>query len=155
MPNPRGRPPKPKDIPSDPFEPYENLRVFTARDFACRCGKCGGVLIEPSMAVQIDRIARRHNLPFEIIASARCENADRESGFKEPSLHRSISGFGYAVDLALREPELYAPVILELHSAFNNIRLSAYQIHVDNHPKIDKPTDMVNKVEVWIDSSGV
>ena len=88
-----GMPVKEKPIEND----WKDIKYFERREFACKCGKCGGYPVEPSwdLLEVLDEIRGHFGVPVRVNSGVRCATHNKNVGGATKSQHL----YGTAADI--------------------------------------------------------
>lgn len=78
---------------------WDGIKYFQRREFACKCGKCGGYPVEPSMDLLevLDNIREHFGAPVIVNSGIRCETHNKNVGGASKSQHL----YGTAADISV------------------------------------------------------
>ena len=76
---------------------WDDIEYFERREFACKCGKCGGFPVEPSWDLLkiLDKIREHFGAPVHVNSGVRCKNHNTACGGAKSSQHL----YGTAADI--------------------------------------------------------
>jgi len=88
---------KPTPTPTPTADGWEDIKYFSRKEFACKCGKCGGFPVEPDLKMVrvADAIRERLGVPVGVNSGVRCKNHNAAVGGVSNSQHV----YGTAADL--------------------------------------------------------
>lgn len=76
---------------------WVKVRWFTPQEFACKCGKCGGLAdVKPDLVYALDELRERVGRPLKITSGFRCPQHPAEATKSKPGAHAQ----GTAADIA-------------------------------------------------------
>lgn len=110
---------------------WDKVQHFQRREFACKCGKCGGFPVEPSMELVelLDKIRAHYGKPVRVNSGIRCAAHNANVGGASRSQHL----LGTAADICIAgvTPEELAAYIETLIPNTGGIGIYAWGVHVD------------------------
>ena len=76
---------------------WDDIKYFERREFACKCGKCGGFPVEPSLDLLriLDKIREHFGAPVKVNSGIRCSTHNKNVGGASKSQHL----YGTAADI--------------------------------------------------------
>jgi hypothetical protein len=116
---------------------WDDIKYFSKKEFACKCGKCGGYPAEIDMGmVKIaDLIRERLGKPVGVNSGLRCRDYNRAVGGVDSSQHL----FGTAADLGCPngvKPERMAAIAQEIMGDTGGIGVYSWGIHIDTRKAV-------------------
>ena len=112
---------------------WDDIKYFSRKEFACKCGKCGGFPVEPDlkMVKVADAIRERLGVPVGVNSGVRCKNHNAAVGGVSNSQHV----YGTAADLG--KPSgvsvaKMAKIAEELMPNTGGIGIYSWGIHIDS-----------------------
>lgn len=118
-----------KEKPTAPD--WKDIKYFERREFACKCGKCGGFPVEPSWELLevLDKIRGHFGVPVRVNSGIRCENHNRSVGGTKTSQHL----YGTASDIRVDDvsPARVAEYAETLLPNTGGIGIYSWGVHVD------------------------
>lgn len=122
---------KSTDTPT--VDDWDDIKHFSRKEFACKCGKCGGFPVEPDldMVRVADAIRERLGVPVGVNSGVRCKNHNAAVGGVSNSQHV----YGTAADLG--KPSgvsvaTMAAIAEELMPNTGGIGIYSWGIHIDS-----------------------
>lgn len=118
--------------PSETVDPWENVKYFSRREFACKCGRyCNGFPVEPNMLLieQADIVREHFGTHVFISSGVRCKQHNTNVGGVSGSRHKS----GKAMDFRVEGKS--ANTVLKYVKTLPNIRyayaIDGSYVHMD------------------------
>lgn len=121
------------DTPTPTADGWEDIKYFSRKEFACKCGNCGGFPVEPDFAmVRIaDAIRERLGVPVGVNSGVRCKNHNAAVGGVSNSQHV----YGTAADLGKPSGVAVAEMAAIAEDVMGNtggIGIYSWGIHIDS-----------------------
>lgn len=119
------------ETPREPAAFWERLRYFQRREFACKCGRCGGFPAEPdeTLVTAAENIRSRLKVPMLVSSGVRCPEHNAAVG----GVHNSRHLTGKAMDF--RAVGKSAREVLALVQTYPEIRyayaIDSEYVHMD------------------------
>lgn len=68
---------------------WDDIKYFSKKEFACKCGKCGGYPVEPSwdLITILEKIREHFGVPVRINSGVRCATHNKNVGGATSSQH--------------------------------------------------------------------
>lgn len=107
--------------PAESVDPWANIKYFSRREFACKCGRyCNGFPVEPNMLLieQADNVREHFGAPVFVSSGVRCRQHNANVGGASGSRHKS----GKAMDFRVEGKS--ANAVLKYVKTLPNIRYS-------------------------------
>jgi uncharacterized protein YcbK (DUF882 family) len=79
---------------------WDDIKYFKRREFACKCGKCGGHPVEPSwdLIEVLEKIREHFGAPVTVNSGVRCATHNKNVGGATYSQHL----YGTAADIVVK-----------------------------------------------------
>lgn len=107
--------------PTETIDPWANIKYFSRREFACKCGRyCNGFPVEPNMLLieQADIVREHFGTPVFVSSGVRCKQHNANVGGVSGSRHKQ----GKAMDFRVEGKS--ANAVLKYVKTLPNIRYS-------------------------------
>ena len=119
--------------PTPTADDWDDIKYFSRKEFACKCGKCGGFPVEPdrNMVRVADAIRERLGVPVGVNSGVRCKNHNAAVGGVSNSQHV----YGTAADLGKPSGVTVAKMAAiaeELMPNTGGIGIYSWGIHIDS-----------------------
>ena len=119
--------------PTPTEDGWEDIKYFSRKEFACKCGKCGGFPVEPDLKMVrvADAIRERLGVPVGVNSGVRCKNPNAAVGGVSNSQHV----YGTAADLGTPSGVTVAKMAAiaeELMPNTGGIGIYSWGIHIDS-----------------------
>lgn len=118
--------------PTETIDPWSNIKYFSRREFACKCGRyCNGFPVEPNMLLieQADIVREHFGTPVFVSSGVRCKQHNANVGGVSGSRHKS----GKAMDFRVEGKS--ANTVLKYVKTLPNIRyayaIDGSYVHMD------------------------
>jgi peptidoglycan hydrolase-like protein with peptidoglycan-binding domain len=118
--------------PAESVDPWANIKYFSRREFACKCGRyCNGFPVEPNMLLieQADIVREHFGAPMFVSSGVRCSQHNRNVGGVDGSRHKT----GKATDFRVEGKS--ANTVLKYVKTLPNIRyayaIDGSYVHMD------------------------
>ena len=118
--------------PTETIDPWSNVKYFSRREFACKCGRyCNGFPVEPNMLLieQADIVREHFGTPVFVSSGVRCKQHNANVGGVYGSRHKS----GKAMDFRVEGKS--ANTVLKYVKTLPNIRyayaIDGSYVHMD------------------------
>ncbi len=125
--------PKTQPTTTPVVDDWDDIKYFSRKEFACKCGKCGGFPVEPdlNMVRVADAIRERLGVPVGVNSGVRCRNHNSAVGGASSSQHL----YGTAADLGKPSGVSVATMVAiaeELMPNTGGIGIYSWGIHIDS-----------------------
>jgi uncharacterized protein YcbK (DUF882 family) len=117
---------------------WSEIRYFAKREFACKCGKCGGVEdMDPDFMRMLDAMRELYGDPMIITSGYRCPEHEAEKKKASPGAHSA----GLAADIAAGTGKRrYDLIKAAMEIGMVGVGVANSFIHLDaGHPTADRP----------------
>ena len=117
---------------------WMNVKHFTAKEFACKCGNCGGAEdMNPEFMTLLDEMRDRLNRPMTITSGYRCREHPEEAKKALPGAHNQ----GTAADIAVSGgSERFEIISIALEVGMLGLGVANSFVHVDlGHETTTRP----------------
>ena len=87
--------------PTETIDPWSNVKYFSRREFACKCGRyCNGFPVEPNMSLieQADIVREHFGSPVFVSSGVRCRQHNANVGGVSGSRHKSGKSMDFRVE---------------------------------------------------------
>ena len=118
--------------PTETIDPWANIKYFSRREFACKCGRyCNGFPVEPNMSLieQADIVREHFGTPVFVSSGVRCKQHNANVDGVPGSRHKS----GKAMDFRVEGKS--ANTVLKYVKTLPNIRyayaIDGSYVHMD------------------------
>lgn len=121
------------DTPTPTADGWEDIKYFSRKEFACKCGNCGGFPVEPDLKMVrvADAIRERLGVPVGVNSGVRCKNHNAAVGGVSNSQHV----YGTAADLGKPSCVTVAEMAAIAEDVMGNtggIGIYSWGIHIDS-----------------------